>query len=121
MRLRRRIRRRIKSFATLLVAAIALACMAPVCIPVPSPAPLPDASLPADASTPDVDMDAAATPCARACARLASLGCPEMGAACVQTCQHLVVTNLTPFSPDCVIAAETIETVRKCPAVRCRI
>ena len=85
-----------------------------------------DASVPVDAS-PDVQapdaqapVDAApASPCARACSNLAAHGCEEMGAVCEPTCQHLVLTGLTPFSAECVYTAATLSALRKCPAVRC--
>ncbi len=62
------------------------------------------------------------TPCARACNRLAQLGCPESrkpvaGKTCIETCTS--ISAISSFSPACVTAAKDVTSVRKCPQVRC--
>lgn len=62
------------------------------------------------------------SPCARACSRLAVLGCPESrkppaGRTCIEVCKS--VQTISSYSPACVAEAKDVEAVRKCPAVRC--
>lgn len=63
------------------------------------------------------------TPCAKACANLAKLGCPESaklpgGKTCVETCKS--IAPISSYDPECVAKATTVATVRKCPSVRCQ-
>ena len=60
------------------------------------------------------------TPCGLACAQLAALGCPEATPNCEATCNHVVTSKLTPYSPTCVSAAKTVAAVQKCPAITCK-
>lgn len=62
------------------------------------------------------------TPCAKACANLSKLGCPESarlpgGKTCVETCK--AIAPVSSYDPDCVIKAKSVDAVRKCPSVRC--
>lgn len=75
----------------------------------------------------DVDTSAEAmggvTPCARACRNLATLGCPEAwklpgGRTCVENCKAML--PVSPYDPECVAAAKTVDAVRKCPALTCK-
>jgi len=92
-----------------IVAVLAACCIGWACIPTPTPNPLPLG----DAGQPD------AASCVMACARMAALGCPEMGVACVPTCEHVVGSRITAFDPECVAASTSVSDARKCPAVRC--
>jgi hypothetical protein len=98
----------------LLCALLAIACMAPTCIPVPGPAPGPDASTVVDGGA-----DAPEANCATACARLGELGCPEAKPSCEPVCRKVLATRLTPFDVACVSRAVNVEAVRTCPAIRC--
>jgi hypothetical protein len=115
----------------LLLAAIALlmACSAATCTPSPvyPEAGAEDAGfvedaapIPAQDAFSDKDgPDAHGTPCGDSCANLVVLGCPEGRSECVATCNHIVITGLTPFSTSCVIGAKSADEVRKCPAIKC--
>lgn len=64
-----------------------------------------------------------ATPCAKACANFAKLGCPEsaklpQGKTCVETCKS--IASISSFDPDCVARAKSVDAVRKCPQVTCK-
>ena len=98
----------------LFITVLSILCMAPTCIP---PQPGPDAA-------PGSDVDATteslpASPCTRACLNLAVLGCSELGPNCVQTCEHVVQTHLTPFDTACIYGARSVESVRECPGIVC--
>ncbi len=93
---------------TLYVVLVALSMMGAACPPPPPQ--------PGDAGVPPGD---AASACTRACTNLMVLGCPEMGEACVPTCEHVVERRITPFDPECVAAAASKQEVVRCPAVRC--
>ena len=83
-----------------------------------------------DAGTPesfDADQSPEAlslkSPCARACANLAKLGCPESfklpaGKTCVETCKDIAA--MSSFNPACVERAKTVDEVRKCPQLSCK-
>lgn len=100
-------------------AIVALACLAPACPPPPVP-PAPDV---ADAA-PTPPKDAAPAPpsdsgppddCARACAKLFALGCPEgRDANCAASCRHAQSTHLTELAPSCVASSSTPAGVRAC-------
>lgn len=106
---------------------LALVFVAATCTP-PVPA-VPGVPATPEAGAADASMDAAidaaqadapyGTPCVRACARLAILGCPEMGPACVETCDHVMSSHLTPFDAECVAHAVSAAAVAQCPAIRC--
>ncbi len=94
-----------------LVAAVLLGALVGSCRP--STVPPPDVVDDADAD------DARSSPCARACARLRALGCPEgdrsrSGASCVDVCQNAGAL----VDPACVARASTVEAVHTCN-VRC--
>lgn len=67
-----------------------------------------------------VDVATVQQSCTRACARLITLGCPEMGDACIPTCEHVVTERISTFDPECVANASTVKEVTKCPAIQCR-
>ena len=84
------------------------------------PAPVPPA--------PPAPVDAAPGPspqsdCARACANLVRLGCPEgstQGAGCTATCTKAQAEQLTDFKPACLAAAADVTALRACHApVKC--
>lgn len=65
-----------------------------------------------------------ATPCARACKNLSSLGCPESlklpsGKTCVETCKD--ISAISSYNPACVERAKSVEAVRACPQISCRL
>ena len=63
--------------------------------------------------------------CARACARLQTLKCPDGFArpgedSCYVTCKRAENTGKIDFHLDCVIAASSQAAVRKCGSYRCQ-
>lgn len=65
-----------------------------------------------------------ATPCARACASLSLLHCPESrqktgGFTCIEACSKLV--KISTFDPECVARAKAVAAVRQCPQVVCKL
>ena len=72
---------------------------------------------------PDDSPEAAASPCARACANLLRLGCPEggvtkSGASCYRGCTHMVQLRRVPIA--CWSGADSIDHLRACgPELRC--
>jgi hypothetical protein len=87
---------------TILAIAIALAaCVTPGPVP-PDPTPSPDVY-------------------ARACAKLAAIGCPE-GAreSCARVMQDAQEARATDLRPECLAKADSIEAARACGSVRCR-
>ncbi len=62
------------------------------------------------------------TDCARACKSFSLLKCPEAaklpgGRTCIETCKEIAA--ISSFDAKCVSLATTVETVRKCPKVKC--
>lgn len=89
--------------------------------PAPSPV-VPQVS--ADAGE-DAVLDSAGTQCARACANLKSLGCPESetptgGDSCVDLCQKAQKSGKFDMKPQCVLDAGSVEQLRACGTVRCK-
>lgn len=80
------------------------------CPPAPSPPPTDADAAPA----PDAPMSA----CAAACKHIAAW-CKEGGEKCEPTCQHVVVSKLTPIDVDCAIEAPSGDAVRKCKGWSC--
>jgi hypothetical protein len=71
---------------------------------------------------PDNSVEAASSPCGRACARLSQLGCPESntnqrGATCYQVCTKAAHVQRLPLS--CVSRSTSVAEVRACGFVRC--
>lgn len=63
-----------------------------------------------------------ASPCARACKNLSTIGCPEAwklpgGKTCVENCKS--IASYSSYDPECVEKASSKTAVRKCPAIRC--
>jgi len=54
-----------------------------------------------------------------ACARLCWLDCAECHPSCEPSVEHIMVSRITPFDPQCVYDATTKDRVRKCPAIKC--
>jgi hypothetical protein len=57
--------------------------------------------------------------CARACGRLAALGCPEAeptdaGATCVEVCRNAEASGVVTLEPDCVADAATCDDIDRC-------
>jgi hypothetical protein len=71
------------------------------------------------------DLDAARYPmCAKACANLATLGCPEArrvdgGQTCYAVCVHTEETHKFDLKPTCLAAAKTVAEAKACGSVRC--
>jgi hypothetical protein len=62
------------------------------------------------------------SPCARACASLSLLKCPESkqrpkGMTCIEACTKLA--KISSFDPECIALAKTVAAVRKCPQLTC--
>jgi hypothetical protein len=79
-----------------------------------------------DAGDPDGgDLDAARYPaCAKACATLGKLGCPEAatvdgGQSCYAVCGHAAETKKFDFKAPCLATAKTIADAKACGSVRC--
>lgn len=77
-----------------------------------------------DASYPEMDsgLDAVhLSKCARVCAQLRALKCPEgFESSCEPGCDSAVSSNVTSFSADCAADAGDIAHMRKC-GVRCAV
>lgn len=104
------------------------------CPPTPSPVTptndASDAALPilTDATGPlapdDADAAGSKSACARACVKLASLGCPEAqtpegGLSCSLVCSNADANGHFDLKPACIAAAKDVAAVRKCGSVRC--
>jgi hypothetical protein len=92
----------------------------------PSPTPVVPTVDATDASQgEDAALDSAGTQCARACANLKKLGCPEAdmvtnGDSCVDLCQKAQNTGKFDMKPACVLDAGTKDALLKCGTVRCK-
>lgn len=81
----------------------------------PSPAHhLPDTGFAAAGGAPDVT-----SPCARACAALARMGCAEAqpttnGAPCAAVCENAEQSGVVSFNPECVASAESCSIAAHC-------
>ena len=75
----------------------------------------------------DAGMDApdeASLVCAKACAALKKIGCPEAettpkGDSCVVVCNHTQASKKFDMKPACLAKAETVGDVQFCGTVRC--
>ena len=68
---------------------------------------------------PDVTDAGDEDACARACGRLAALGCPEAeptdaGAPCVEVCRNTEASGVVTFAPECVANATSCDDVDRC-------
>ncbi len=112
------------SIATLLTLCVLL-CWSCTTTPAPAPGGVASASS-ADAGpiAPDDDIASTRGTCARACANLAKLGCPEAtitdgGLSCQQVCEHAV--GLFDMKPGCLVDAKSRAQVIHCGTVKCGI
>jgi hypothetical protein len=79
---------------------------------------------PADADDPAIEAAAYPT-CARACAALKRLGCPEAerpdgGGTCYAVCAQAEASGKFGLRPSCVAASKSLVDVRACGSVRCQ-
>lgn len=78
---------------------------------------------PFDAAAEGDTFGAKKSPCYRACANLAKLGCkqesekPAGGKTCLDTCNDIKL--ISSFKPECVASAASQDDVRKCPQATC--
>jgi hypothetical protein len=92
----------------------------------PSPTPVVPTVDATDASTgDDATPDGKGTVCARACATLKNLGCPEAemvvdGDSCVDLCQKTQASRKFDMKPACILDAGSVEQLLKCGTVRCK-
>ena len=116
--------------------ALAVAWLVAGCPPPPKPPPTDADAQVIDVVTPesgaadagdDSDPDGAlrSPACKNACLRLRQLGCPEAetpdgGKTCYMLCADAEASGKFRLKPDCVAAAQTVETVRACGTVRCQ-
>ncbi len=68
---------------------------------------------------PDDVVDGGDDPCARACQRLATLGCAEAaptdaGATCVEVCRNTEASGVVSLDPACVANIATCDEVDAC-------
>lgn len=74
---------------------------------------------------PDGNVDAARyASCAKACANLGKLGCPEAatvdgGDSCYAVCAHAVTSHKFDFKAACLTAAKSAAEAKACGSVRC--
>lgn len=86
----------------------------------PPPQPIPPEPLQIEASVDSAPVVYGDTDCGHACTKLAELGCEEATTNCEAVCSHVLATGITAFDPFCITNARTRESVRVCPAIRCR-
>jgi len=111
--------------------ALGLLALLPSCPPSPTPPAPPEAGADASLIVPDaaplvdaapVAVDAGpSTPCSRACANMAALGCSEGTALnCASTCEKAQSTRIIDMKPDCLASAKDKAAVRACTSsVKC--
>jgi hypothetical protein len=111
-----KLKARLSLFATVLILAVTVAGCPP-----PPPNPIPD---PGDAgevdAEPIADAPECSSPASCACETLCRLECEDCLPECVETIEHVIMSRIIAFDPECVAKATTKEEVRKCPGIRCR-
>lgn len=109
-----------KIFYALLATLIVMGC------PIPEPKPPvvnPDASQ--DASEDAMDSSLRYPVCAKACEKLAILGCPEAmpmdaGKSCYLLCADATESKKFDLKPACIADSKSIDDVKACGTVRCK-
>ena len=105
------------------ILAAVIAALVPGCILEPCPPPRPPPEPAVVEVFQDASTDAAASPCGKACASLAKLGCPEArprpGTSCYRGCLSMLAHQEVPTS--CWAAAATVEEARACGGLRCEV